>query len=132
MSKTIHEIHPDARKLRGKARIRYCKTCEQDTLQYTPFYGYPFICSAEHGSTTRCHSCDTYVSEVAKVVVDAEGNHKTFCELCAGPDTPEKHQKIEGRRRQAEEEAKQPVSFSDPVSIARAFGASSFKERGAD
>ena len=129
MGKTVHEIHPDVAKLQGKARLLFCEVCGTDTLQTTPFFGYPFRCVANHSGNAKCDGCQTFVSEVAKVSVSAEGNYKRFCELCCEPDSPKKQQRLEARRQQAAEQAKKPIDLNDPTSVARALGASSFTGR---
>ncbi len=124
--KTIHEIDPKFKSW-GKVRLMYCPICETDTVHSTPFFGCPFRCAANHGGMTECCSCHAFVAEVAKVVIDAEGGHYCFCALCCEPDSPEKQRKLKERREQMEADARKSTDLNDPMSIARALGASSFR-----
>ncbi len=96
------------------------------TVHTTPFFGYPFRCVAMHDAidTVLCSSCKTYVESIVKVVVDKDMNYQCLCELCAGPDSPEKQALIEERSRQAAESRKKPLDLTNPESIMRALGAS--------
>lgn len=125
MTKTKHVIDP-AFKSCGKMQLMTCRHCETKTLHTTPFFGYPFRCVANHGNASLCDGCEMYVDHFARVEVDSDGRHKKFCELCCEPDSPEKQQCLEERRRAVTEEATKPLDLKDPLSIARTLGASSF------
>jgi len=112
-----------------KWRRMLCRDCGIETLHTTPFIGRPFQCVANHGGKTLCNGCGAFVGVVAKVIVDAEGRHGCYCELCASPNSPEKEEKLEERSRQVREVAQRPFDLDDPESFARAVGASSYGGR---
>ena len=127
MSKTIHEINPDIDWGDGKSQLLFCRHCETRTRHITPFFGYPFRCVVNHGGSTLCKGCGAYVTYIAKVVVKSKHEDQCFCELCSQPDSPEKEKALLERRELLEKEKSKPINLNDPVSIARALGASSFR-----
>lgn len=128
MTRTAHVIDLEF-KSRGKVQLMACCECEAETLHTTPFFAYPFRCVANHGGTSRCDGCKTYVNHTAKVVVDSQGKYEIFCDLCCEPDSPEKERQIAERKRNATIDALRPIDLNDPQSIARALGATSFTNR---
>lgn len=128
MTKTIHVINPNFKSI-GKRQLMECNSCETTTLHTTPFLGFPFRCIANHEGTSLYYSCETYVEHVAKVMVGADGRHQKFCDLCVQPDSAERQQLIKERKKKAAEETNKPLDLNDAHSIARAFGASSFRDR---
>jgi hypothetical protein len=124
MPRTVHVIDPGFSG-GGKMVLMMCPQCEAETLHTTPFFGHPFRCVANHGGETLCDSCKTYVDQIAKIVVEKDGRHIEYCELCAEPDSPEKVQRVEERRKKAAEDLHKTLDADDPQSIARSLGASS-------
>jgi transcription elongation factor Elf1 len=128
--KTIHEIHVEDDGRVAKCMFQPCRECGIKTLHITPFFGFPFQCVAWHGGSARCDGCGAFVEFIAKVVVTPDWNYKRFCELCCEADSPEKQQRLEDRKREAEREL-DPHNPEDRVMIlARALGASSFSKKG--
>ncbi len=129
----VHEFHPDVvallEKSGGKCQLMLCTLCGIRTVHTTPFFGYPFRCAANHGGTTGCDGCHTFVDFIDKVTVDEKGNCRHYCTLCSEPDSPQKQAAVAERRRVAAEEAAKPLDLNDPASIARALGASSFGKK---
>ena len=127
MPMTIHEMSPNINSGGGKSQILFCQNCRIKTLHTTPFFGYPFTCIANHGGTTRCDGCHTFVAFVAKIVVTSPWNYLRYCTLCVQPDSPQKQLTNEERRRQHDLDGQKLVDLKSPIGIADALGASLFR-----
>jgi hypothetical protein len=112
MRRTIHEIPSDIKEGKGKSRLMFCRECDTRTVHTTPFFGFPFSCVARHDAIGKvlCSSCRAYVEFIVKVTVDREINYQCLCELCAGPDSPERQAQIEARKQKASKQLKKLLS----------------------
>jgi len=112
----------------AKSSLLFCSQCESQTLHTRAALILPFHCVVSHGGLTKCHGCQTYVKTIHRMVLTGQWDYELYCDLCCSPDSPQKQEQLQFRHQQNIIDDLKPIDPGEPISLARALGASSVSE----